>query len=126
MYQLMRPIQLKLAILFCFIGLLINLAYIPLNMESYGTGWLIIFAVKLFVSFFWAAAFILILKGSSWPRYVYSAFVIYALVKTVYLGAFSLLDFWVITSLLASFGAIILWFLPQSNNWFKVIKNQAS
>jgi hypothetical protein len=115
----MRPTQFKLAVLFCLIGLIIDLLYIPLNKELYEGHWVMVFGVKSVISFFWLIAFVLIFRGFSGLRYVYTIFVIWALGRIIYSGTLLNLDVYVLMSLFLSIAACILWFLPISNRWFK-------
>jgi len=118
----MRPIQLKLAILFCVIGLLIDVLYVPFHKELYGGHWVMVFGVKSAISFLWLISFILIFRGFGSLRYIYTAFVIYGLSRIVYSGASLNLDIHFLVSLLLSITACILWFLPTSNKWFQARK----
>jgi len=122
----MRPIQLKLALLFGFIGLLIDLLYIPFNQVLYGEHWLMMFGFKGFVSFLWLIAFTLIYRGFGGLRFVYSIFFVWALGRIIYSGVFLHLDIYVYASLLLSATSIVLWFLPESNKWFQQAKVIAS
>jgi len=122
----MRPTQLKIALLFCLIGLLIDVLYIPINKELYDGQWLLMFGIKSFVSFLWLITFILIYRGFGGLRFVYAIFFILGLGRIIYLGALPYLDIYILTSLFLSAAAIVLWFLPASNQWFKQLKVVAS
>jgi len=122
----MRPIHVKVALLFCLIGLVIDLSFIPLHKEDYGEGWILFFALKGLVSILWFVSFILIYRGFGWPRYVYTIFVLLAIIRYSIAGLDNFLDFYVTSSFLLSIGAVILWFTPQSNQWFKQVKERVS
>ena len=122
----MRPTQLKLAILFCIIGLLVDVLYVPFNKELYDGHWVMVFGVKSAISFLWLISFILIFRGFGSLRYIYTAFVIWGLSRIIYSGASLNLDIHILISLLLSITACILWFLPTSNKWFKTSRVVAS
>jgi hypothetical protein len=115
----MRPTQFKLAVLFCIVGLVIDLLYIPLNKELYEGHWVMVFGVKSVISFLWLIAFVLIFRGFGGLRYVYTIFVIWALGRIIYSGTLLSLDIYILVSLFLSIAACVLWFLPISNQWFK-------
>lgn len=115
----MRPTQLKLALLFCIIGLLIDVLYVPFNKELYDGHWVMVFGVKSAISFLWLIAFILIFRGFGGLRFVYTAFVIWGLGRIIYSGSTLNLDMHILMSLFLSITACTLWFLPISNRWFK-------
>ena len=122
----MRPIHIKIALLLCLIGLFIDLSYIPLQKEEYGEGWLLIFAFKAFVSILWFVAFILIYRGFGWLRFIYSALVLFGVIRYSLEGLDIFLEFYVMSSFLLSISASVLWFTPQSNQWFKHAKAKVS
>jgi hypothetical protein len=122
----MRPIHIKIALLLCLIGLFIDLSYIPLHKEEYGEGWLLIFAFKAFVSILWFVAFILIYRGFGWLRFIYSALVLFGVIRYSLEGLDIFLEFYVMSSFLLSISASVLWFTPQSNQWFKHAKAKVS
>jgi len=116
----MRPIQLKLALLFCIAGILIDVLYVPFNKELYGSHWVMVFGVKSAISFILLIVLVLIFSGFSALRYLYTAFVILGVGRIIYFGAF--FGMHSLMSLLLSILACVLWFLPPSNKWFKNAK----
>ena len=122
----MRPIHIKIALLLCLIGLFVDLSYIPLHKEEYGEGWLLLFSFKTFITILWFAAFILIYRGFGWPRFIYSALVLFGIIRYSLEGLHLFLDFYIMSSFLLSISACILWFTPQSNQWFKHVKTKVS
>jgi len=112
-----RPIQLKLALFFCIAGILIDVLFVPLNKELYGSNWVVVFGIKSVFSIVLLMILFLIFRGFGSLRYLYSVFVIFGVGRIFYFGAFFGLHS--LMSLLLGILACILWFLPPSNKWFK-------
>jgi hypothetical protein len=113
----MRPIQLKLALFCCFVGILIDVLFVPFNKELYGSNWVVVFGLKSVISIILLIVLVLIFRGFGSLRYLYTAFVIFGVARIFYFGAF--FGMHSLMSLLLGILAGVLWFLPTSNKWFK-------
>ena len=117
-----RPIELKIALLLAFFGVLVDFGFIIANRLLLGDGWIILFSVKGFVSIFYIVFFVLAYNGRAWVRFVYAVLFVFGFVRFAGEDIALFLNPWVVSSAVFSLAALVLWFFPNTNEWYRLVR----
>jgi hypothetical protein len=121
-----RPLTLKLAFAFAVLGLVVGMVVVVLAKDDYGDGWVLIIPARMFVTVAWLVLFILALNGRSWVRYLFGSFVVIGLLSWGYRYPELLGDELIWLVHMPSMLAVVCFFLPQSNAWYKAVEHLAA
>ena len=117
-----RPNELKLAVAFAALALLLNLSSTILDRELIGDSWPVLFSVKVFIGAIYAAFLVFSYMGRSWVRVFLSILFVFGFGRVAIVDHRLLFDPVFFTTFLSSYAAIICWFMPNTSRWYKNLR----
>jgi hypothetical protein len=114
-----RPKELKLAVTFASLALLLSLVSTMFNREQIGEGWIVWLFLQALFSAIYALFLIFSYNGRGWVRYFMLIIYAFGYGRVAVADHRLFLDPFVIIVFLLSVAAIVYWFMPSTNRWYK-------